>query len=129
MKDNENKLTPEQMKNMPAVPWVAYDALQEQCAKERKWHIIKDIIKDVIILGIVIAFLCFLGQYEIENCSLSADGNSNANYVGGNFEGDINNGGTSDSTENETQKSVAEKGEDYQDKENAIECQEENSLK
>ena len=120
MKENDNlNLTPEQIKDMPAVPWVAHNALQEQYAHERKWHIIKDIIKDAIILAVVIAFLCFFGQYEVENCSLSADGSSNANYVGGNFEGDINNGGKSDSEEIKTQKSVTEKREAYQNKESA----------
>ena len=112
MKENDNlNLTPEQIKDMPAVPWVAHNALQEQYAHERKWHIIKDIIKDAIILAIVAAFLIFISSFDMEVYEVSADDNSNANYVGGAVSGDINNGGTSTSSENESEEPVESQGE------------------
>ena len=45
----------------------------------------------VVLLVNNIAWLCYLNQYDIESYAVTADGSSNANYIG--RDGDITNGG------------------------------------
>lgn len=94
--DNENHL--------------ALELLQEVKASARRWFIISIVELFVITALILILLLVPQESVEIEN----QDGN--ANYIGNDMNGDINNG------ENQSDKEM-ERSKDQEDKEEITQCQ------
>lgn len=89
-------------KKRDSVSWQAYEAERAR-AEIAQWRL-AIVLGGIIVLLLValvwtnLAWLNAWQQYDFESYEISADGdNSNANYIG--RDGDINNGGTGTSTQ------------------------------
>lgn len=85
-----------------AVPYIVYEMEQARSERHIKRLWIALIIAVALIVVSNIAWLYAWMQYDYESYEVTADGNSNANYIG--QDGDIyNNGSPSESAETHTE--------------------------
>lgn len=75
----------------PAVPYVAFDALQKQAQYERKSSRIVILVIVALWFMTILAFLGYILSYDTADYSAVTDSGGDANIIGGN--GDINGNG------------------------------------
>ena len=74
------------------IPYIVFEGMQARNERLVKRLIIALIVAVVLIFASNALWLYFWNQYDYETYSVTADGDSNANYIGN--DGDIYNGST-----------------------------------
>ena len=89
----------EREKQVNSVPYIVLEGEQARAERHIKRLWIAFIVTVILMFASNVAWLAFVFQYDFENTSMTTDGNSSASYIGG--DGEINNGGTDKSSEND----------------------------
>lgn len=77
-----------------SIPFIAFESVQARNERQMKRLWITVILLIISLVGSNLAWLYFYTQYDYAEYEVTADDGANANYIGGDMEGDINNGGT-----------------------------------
>lgn len=103
MDSQERNQAVEPKVEVSTIPYVVF----ESCQARNERHIKRLMVIIVILISLLFIsnalWLWYESSYDYVDYEVSADDSSNANFIGGNMEGDINNGSENKSTdENET---------------------------
>lgn len=79
----------------------AMELLKGYSAQAKRWFIACIVILSMWLITIG-GFIYYLNQYDFESCEITADGDSNANYIG--EDGNIYNGGFNQGEEKKAEK-------------------------
>lgn len=87
----------------PDIPYIAYERTEAAYERniKRLWYVILILIAVLFITNLI--WICLFFDINLETVDVEADGNSVANYVGEEMDGDINYGGENKSAENNAQ--------------------------
>lgn len=84
------------------IPYIAFESVQARNERHFKRLWITIIILAIMLFASNALWIWFIYGTDYETYEITADDNSNANYIGGDMDGDINNGGENKSEEDNT---------------------------
>lgn len=106
MDSEKRNQTVDEKAEVSTIPYVVF----ESCQARNERHIKRLMIIIVILIGLLfisnVLWLWYESSYDYADYEVTADNSSNANFIGSDMEGDINNGGKNKSEdENKTDRS------------------------